>query len=99
MTACPPGRARAAGFLAYNRRVKDFRDQAIQNALDKAIGKYRPEKTARARLKRIAVIAALTLATVAGFWTALYISTPKPPPQGAKDKPVSVELLPPQPKR
>jgi hypothetical protein len=35
----------------------------------------------------------LTLAVVVGFWTVLYLSSPKPREPGER-KPVAVELLP-----
>jgi heme A synthase len=72
----------------------DFRDQIVKEALDKTIGEWRPEATRRARVRRILVVVALTLAVVVGFWTVLYLSTPKPREPGER-KPVAVELLPP----
>ena len=78
------------------RPAADFRDQAIKDALDKTVRAYRPEKTRRKRLARIALVAALTVAAVAAFWIVLHFSTPKPAPKGAKGKPVAVELLPPR---
>ena len=56
----------------------DFRDHFVQKALDKAVGRYRPEKTVRSRIARMAVIAAVALCAFAGFWAALHHSTPKP---------------------
>jgi hypothetical protein len=72
--------------------VKNFRDHHVEAALKGVIGAYRPEKTPRARLKRIAIVAALALATALGFWTVLFLSTPKPPRPATR--PVPVELLP-----
>jgi hypothetical protein len=71
----------------------DFRDQVVKDALDKTIGPWRPEATARARRRRILVVVALTLSVVVGFWTILHLSSPHPKPPGAR-KPVAVELVP-----
>jgi hypothetical protein len=79
--------------------VTDFRDHHIKKALDEAIGAYRPEKTRRSRLKRVAIVALLALVTVAGFWTALYHSTPKPAKPAAERRPVPVQILPAPAKR
>ena len=76
------------------RPAADFRDQAIKDALDKTVRAYRPETSGRSRLKRIAVVAALTLAAVAAFWAVLHLSAPKPAPGAPERKPVRVELLP-----
>jgi hypothetical protein len=73
----------------------DFRDQIVKEALDKTVGKWQPEVTPRARVRRILVVVALTLAVVVGFWTILYLSSPKP--RASEDRrPVAVELLPPR---
>lgn len=79
-------------------RPGDFRAHHIEKALAETVAAYRPEKTLRARLKRIAIVVALTLATVAAFWTVLYLSTPRPP-KPAERRPVAVEILPPAAKR
>jgi hypothetical protein len=73
----------------------DFRHQIVKEALDKTVGPWRPETTPRARVRRILVVVALALAVVVGFWTVLYLSTPKPR-TGGERKPVAVELLPPR---
>ena len=72
----------------------DFRDHFVQKALDKAVGRYRPEKTLRSRIARMAVIAAVAVVVFAGFWAALHHSTPKPAPRAAERKPIAIELLP-----
>ncbi len=72
----------------------DFRDQIVQDALKQTVRPYRPEKTPRARARRIAIVVLLTIATCAGFWTILAVSTPKAPPP-ARPKAVPVQLLPP----
>ncbi len=71
----------------------DFRQQIVKEALDKTIGPWRPEPTARGRVRRVLAVVALALAVVVGFWTVLYLSTPKPkaPPER---RPVAVDLLP-----
>ncbi len=79
---------------AAPRPEGDFREQAIKDALDKSVRAYRPETSRHSRLKRIAVVAVLTLAAVAAFWAALHLSTPKPAPGAADRKPIRVELLP-----
>lgn len=76
------------------RPAADFRDQAIKDALDKTVRGYRPEISRRSRLRRVAVVAALTLAAAAAFWAVLHFSAPKPAPGAAERKPIRVELLP-----
>ncbi len=72
--------------------MTDFCDHHIQKALDEAIRPYRPEKDARSRLKRIAIVVALALLTCAAFWTVLYFSSPK---HAAKEpRPVPIQVLP-----
>ncbi|HEX4942703.1 MAG TPA: hypothetical protein VFV55_00010 [Usitatibacteraceae bacterium] len=78
--------------------MKDFRDHFIEKALDKAVGAYRPDKSPRSRIARIAIIAALAFATFVGFWTILHLSTPRPGPP-VERKPITVELLPAPAKR
>ena len=78
--------------------MSDFRDHILEKELDKAVGAYRPETSARARNRRIAVIVVLTVLVVIGFWTLLHFSSPKPPPAATKGKPISVDLLPARPK-
>jgi hypothetical protein len=70
----------------------DFRDHAIKKAVDDAVGPYRPEKRLRPRIARIAIVAALTLATCVGFWAMLHYSSTKHAKPAAK--PIAVELLP-----
>jgi hypothetical protein len=74
----------------------DFRDQPIKEALDKTIGPYRPEKTLRSRLRRMAAIAALTLVAVLGFVGIIHYSAPRPgaPAPAAKPRPIEVQLVP-----
>jgi len=74
----------------------DFRDQHIKEALDKAIGPFRPEKTLRARLTRIAAIAALTMVAVLGFLGIIHYSTPRPAANSpaAKPRPIEIQLVP-----
>lgn len=73
--------------------MKDFRDQHIEEALKETVGAWRPERTLRARLRRMAVVAALALATAFAIWTVLDKSGPKPS-KPAPRKPVAVEILP-----
>ena len=75
--------------------VKDFRDQPVQDALEKAVGPYRPEKTLRLRLARVAAIAALALAAFAGFWALFNFATSENDKQRRAQKPIPVNLLPP----
>lgn len=74
----------------------DFRDQPIKEALDKAIGPFLPEKTARSRMVRIAVVVALAVATVVGFVAIIHYSSPRPkaPPPAAKPRPIEIQLVP-----
>ena len=75
--------------------MTDFRDHHIKKALDEVVAPYRPEATPRARFRRIAAIAALALAVFAGFWAALYFSSPKHAAKPAAGKSIPVQLLPP----
>jgi hypothetical protein len=70
----------------------DFRDQVVKEALDRTIGPWRPEKSRRARIRRVLVVVALTLVSVLGFWAVLHVSSPKgkKPPQS---RPIAVELV------
>ncbi len=70
--------------------VTDFRDHRIQKALDEAVGPWRPEKDARARRKRIAVVVALALVACAVFWTVLYFSSPRHAAPAPKMVPIQV---------
>jgi hypothetical protein len=72
--------------------VVDFRDHAVRKAVEDAVGPYRPEKKLRSRLVRIAMVAALTLATCLGFWAMLHYSSTKHAKPAAK--PIAIELLP-----
>ncbi len=77
----------------------DFRDQFIKEALDKAVGPYRPEKTLRSRLARMAMIAVVTIAAVCGLaWMFHYAMKELAPPATAP-RPITVELLPSPAKR
>lgn len=77
----------------------DFRDQFIKEALDKAVGRYRPEKTVGSRLARIATIAVVALVAVFGLaWMFHYAMKGLSPPPAAP-KPITVELLPSPAKR
>ena len=78
--------------------MKDFRDHILEKELDKAVGAYRPETSARARNRRIAVTVVLTLLVAVGFWTLLHFSSPKPAPAATKGRPITVDLLPARPK-
>ena len=77
----------------------DFRDQPVKEALDKAIGPFRPERTLRARVVRIAVVVALTVATVLTFLGVIQYSSPRPGPAApaAKPKPIEILLVPAKP--
>lgn len=75
--------------------ARDFREQAVQEALDRVVGDYRPEKRLGKRLVRVAVVAAATLVTVLAYWAVLHHSTPRPAPKAAERKPIPVQLLPP----
>lgn len=77
----------------------DFRDQPVKEALDKAIGPFRPERTLRARVVRIAVVVALTVATVLAFLGIIQYSSPRPGPAApaAKPKPIEILLVPAKP--
>lgn len=75
--------------------ARDFREQAVQEALDRAVGDYRPEKRLRTRLARRALVALVALATMAGFWALLHHSAPRPAPKPVERKPIPVQLLPP----
>lgn len=77
----------------------DFRDQPVKEALDKAVGPFRPEKTLRSRVARIAVVAALTVVTVLAFLGIIQYSSPRPGPAApaAKQKPVEILLVPAKP--
>lgn len=75
--------------------ARDFREQAVQEALDRVVGEYRPEKRLRTRLLRMGLIALVALATMAAFWAVLHHSTPRPAPKAAERKPIPVQLLPP----
>lgn len=77
----------------------DFRDQAIKDALDKAVPRYRPERTIRSRLARIAMIAVVTVAAVFGLAWMFHYAMKELAPPAPKPKPISVELLPPPGKR
>ena len=76
----------------------DFRDQPVKEALDKAIGPYRPERTPRARVIRIAAIAALTVVVVLAFLGIIQYSTPRPAqkPPAAKPGAIDIILVPPK---
>jgi hypothetical protein len=75
-----------------------LRDHLVKEALDKAVGPFRPEKTLRSRLKRTVAIAVLALLAVAGFVGIIHYSAPRPAPPGpaAKPAPIEVQLLPPK---
>jgi hypothetical protein len=77
----------------------DFRDQFIKEALDKAVGPYRPEKTLRSRLARMAMIAVVTIAAVFGLAWMFHYAMKELAPPAPKPKPISVELLAPSGKR
>ena len=77
----------------------DFRDHFIKEALDRAVGPYRPEKRLWSRVVRIAAMAALAVAACVAVWSALDHSSPKSAPPGANRKPVSVQILPAPPGR
>lgn len=80
--------------------MADFRDQHIKEALDKAVGPWRPETDARSRRRRIAVVVALTAVVGVAFWTMLYFSSPKHAAKTAPGaKPVPIQLVPVAPKR
>lgn len=72
----------------------DFRDQFIKEALDKAVGRYRPERRVRSRLVRIAMIAAFALAAVLGLAGIFHYAMSGIAPSARDRKPISVELLP-----
>lgn len=74
----------------------DFRDQIVQDELKRIVGPYRPEKSLRQRLARMAVILVLAFAAVAGLMAILEHSTPRPaaPPAKAKPRPVEIQLVP-----
>lgn len=74
--------------------MTDFRDHVVKKALDETISAYRPEKTLRSRLRRIATIAALAIAATAAFAFIIDLSAPRPKPAAANRKPISVDLLP-----
>jgi hypothetical protein len=74
--------------------VTDFRDHIVKKALDETIGPWRPEKTLRSRLRRIAAVAALAIAAVAAFAFIIDLSAPRPKPAAAHRKPVAVDILP-----
>lgn len=88
-----PAGGRIPGDNAGN--VTDFRDQHIKRALDEVVSPYRPEATPRARMRRIAAIAAIALLVFAGFWAALYFSSPKHAARPATGKAIPIQLLPP----
>lgn len=92
MGLAPAKRLKPGGRAGGYHRAMDFRDQAVKDALDKTIGPWRPEKTARARFIRVAATAAVSLGVVLGFWVVIHHSTPKPGPPAAA-KPVPVQLL------
>lgn len=92
-----PASGRVPGDNAGN--VTDFRDHHIKKALDEVVRPYRPETTPRARLRRIAAIAAIALAVFAGFWTVIYFSSPKHAAKPATGKSIPIQLLPPPAKR
>jgi hypothetical protein len=73
--------------------VADFRDHHVKEALDRTVGPYRPEKTARARLKRIAAIATLTLVAVLAFVGIIQVSTPRPATPAPAPKPGKIDVL------
>jgi len=77
--------------------AKDFRDHAIEKALDEAVPAFRPERTRRARLKRIAAVAVVTALALAAFWALLHYSSPR---TGARKpaKPIPIELVPAPPR-
>jgi len=74
----------------------DFRDQPVKEALDKAIGPFRTERTLGGQLARIAVIVALAVATVLGLLAVIHISSPRPGPAApaAKPRPIEIQLVP-----
>jgi hypothetical protein len=72
----------------------DSRDQIVKEALDRTVGAYRPEKTLRSRLRRVAIVAALALAAFLGFAAILHHSVLQPAPASTERKPVSVRILP-----
>lgn len=71
----------------------DFRDQPVKEALDKAIGPFRPERTLRSRVVRIAIVVALTVVTVLAFLGIIQYSSPRPGPAAPAAKPRPVEIL------
>jgi hypothetical protein len=71
----------------------DFRDQPVKEALDKAIGPVRPERTLRSRIVRIAAVAALTVVTVLAFLGVIQYSSPRPGPAAPAAKPNPIEIL------
>ena len=95
------GRGSASGRIPGDNagNVTDFRDHHIRKALDEVVGPYRPEATPRARLRRIAAIAAIALLVFGGFWAALYFSSPKHAAKPAAGKSIPIQLLPPPAKR
>ena len=74
--------------------MTDFRDHVVKKALDDTIGPYRPEKTLRSRLRRIATVAALAIAAAAAFAFIIDLSAPRPKPAAANRKPVAVDIVP-----
>ncbi len=74
--------------------MTDFRDHVVKKALDDTIGPYRPEKTRRSRLRRIAAIAVLAIAVSAAFIFIVDQSAPRPKPAAASRKPVAVDIVP-----
>jgi hypothetical protein len=77
----------------------DFRDQFIKEALDKAVGRYRPEKTVRSRLARMAMIAVATIAAVLGLAGMFHYAMKELATPAAAPRPITVELLPAPAKR
>jgi hypothetical protein len=77
----------------------DFRDQPVKEALDKAIGPYRPERTVRSRVIRIAAIAALTVVVVLAFLGIIQYSSPRPGQKPPTAKPAAIDIILVPPKR
>lgn len=76
--------------------MTDFRDHVVKKALDDTIGPWRPDRTPRSRLRRIATIVALAIAATAAFAFIIDLSAPRPRPAAAHRKPVAVDIVPAQ---